>query len=694
MNNQVNITTKGIKTRYRGIAASGDLNKFIENVARDLAELYSFNAGLLVKSKQIEDTIGGQLDSLQGMVESLSFSGVTNPFTAPVDTVTSHAQSGSSFAIIQLPPDYQTIEGIDECRFSLLHALANLGSTVNVGGIDYADLAVTPLFKAAPFQVEYWDVANGWVVMTDAGTLPTNLTTFHYEQAEDRFLFHEDHATNETLIRVSLQNDLYLGRVESYQQVATGNDSATPVFLYFFDRSKNIIATGYNLVLHNGSEQFLGYMTVVPQGGNVSLNSPSEQVIVDFHTSSGVWTATSGRLGPVTHNAMYRLLTNSANCHHDPTYGQITLPYKSERDKALMRGTDKVLVPDSLKVSTRIFRIHGETLQDTNGNEYRYYDPFRSGNPFNLSKILEDAVLARQDASVVSPELSSADIQTVFEQTDPLFAMDGDPTTPAWYLVPVTDLNGPVLRPFDNDVQTSHVLVLYDIELPQDINSNMFMNTIQIHPLPLFRMHLVDVRYSTGEPFGLDGMGRQFRMDAGVGGTYSPDTPVPYSPKFGPYNLSTTGGDPDTILGVGPNIFWNAGMLELHVKRTELNFLRLVFVADYTPEIATGRNVMMGAMHIGVYHREYKPTGSFQIEFDPATAAVMEEIRDKTSSWVNNKYALFNPDPATEPRFADVVDKGDGRIEVVFGVRTDDMTGTIKRFDNSATPSFKKIVVE
>mgnify|MGYP001340714177 CR=1 FL=1 len=177
---------------------------------------------------------------------------------------------------------------------------------------------------------------------------------------------------------------------------------------------------------------------------------------------------------------------------------------------------------------------------------------------------------------------------------------------------------------------------------------------------------------------------RSFRMDVG------PDTFIPTLNRY------TSGGNPALnyeyhILGKGMNVFYNAGMLELHVKRTELNFLRLIFAVEWNQEFANRRQVILGATHVGVYHREYKPTGSFQIEFDSTSGFEMASLGDNTQSWANNLYAIFNPDPTKNLNLADIRPVGDYKLEISFGLRTDDMTGTMKRFDNSATPSFYKI---
>jgi len=217
----------------------------------------------------------------------------------------------------------------------------------------------------------------------------------------------------------------------------------------------------------------------------------------------------------------------------------------------------------------------------------------------------------------------------------------------------------------------------------------MLFNVLQVHPMPIFGMHLVDVRYNVGEPFADGELGKQFRMDEGQDSNL-----LLQGYSLADWQRNMIYAEPqDTILGSGQNIFWNMSYLELHVKRTKANFIRLVFVAEYNPQTAYQNRPLVGATHVGVYHREYKTTGMFTIDFEPEAGFDLATIGDNTAQWVDNQYALFNPDPSQEPQFGQVGITGQYSLNVNFGIRTDDLSGTIQQFDNSATPSFRKITL-
>jgi len=685
MDSNLNTTLQGLATRFRGVAASHDLNKFSEGVVRDLAELFNASSGALLAAKRVEDVLGAQIEGIEKIVSSLRTSTAISQAMCAIMTLAGGV--GASYGVAYLPEVYRGRPNVvGSCRLSVKDATQTITTVVDIGGTPHATMVMPILFKSGvSFHIDYWDtIGLSWVRMYENAP-PGTMNEFYYDQAGDTLRLVARHVGS--LIRIGLDNELDMVEVSSVQELA--NDELR----FYRSPISNIIAVREDLVFNAGPD-FFASVIVSPVLTQAEITPPSSSVIVDFFTEPAVWTATSGMLldingRPLGHTTSYRVLSSPALCHHDPLYGQITLPFTAEEDKLIVRSNDDVFRSDEMRVSTRIFHIHAQPIPGNPGEVY--FDAVNQASPFNLTRILQDSVSAGVPGpGPQSPELNSAEIQTLFEQTDPIYAVDGRTDTPGWYLTLKTDLDDTSTAFTDQAgkvIPTSHLLVFYDITIPQDTNSHMLTNVIQVHPLPLFSMHLIDVRYSL-MPFGNDDLGQGFSMDTG---------PDAYSQSLGATVRSAMIGNrdvPATILGAGTNIFWNAGVLELHIKRTEVNCVRLVFACDYNKAQAAQRRILIGASHIGLYHRTYKPVGSFQVEFDADSARAMREIRRDTSNWVNNKYALFNPDMSTDPRYADVRVVSDNVLEVGFGVRTDDLSGSITRFDNSATPSFNRLVIK
>ena len=673
----LNTSNRQLRTRFRDIASSGDLNEFNEGVVRDVAELFDSVSNALLTSKRLEDVLSAQLAALHSVVSSMSGSGVVDKVTVPVKTSSDYElevygvaelpgflQGAASFSLVSayIPENvYQLVVGDDE----------EVISTVRYGRI----AGLSPLFDAIRLidpdgmVVEYWDdLISGWhpMTVTDTG-VPATINDAVYLSADAKLLVLADHVDNQAIIRMRTVSSLVLTQASLLEVVSD-------ITKYYVDQVSNVLVVNQDMVILIG--QGFAYLDAVPLPVAATLNAPADKVTVDFFTKPNIWATTSARLANMTHNARYRLLTDPAFCHHDSLYGQITLPYTSEQDKCLVKSMGDVFLPDTLKVTTRIFRIHDKPINGDHTKRYfNILNEAKGGSPFELQRMLDNAA---------STELSTPDIIACFEQTDPLYAIDGDATTPAWYLTPFVDVDdalGTQTWP-----GTTHLVVFYDIEMPQDINPHMFFNTVQIHTMPIYRAHLIDMRYNVGAPFSDEELGQQFRMDSGSGANLQG-----YPIQSWQQNVSYQPAD--GVFGQNENIFWNAGFLEFHVKRTEANFLRLVFATEYSPAMAFQRRMLLGATHVGVYHRDYKTSGTFKIEFEEETGFYINSLSDSTRDWVNNKYALFNPDPSQEPRFAEVNVAGNQILEVNFGVRTDDLSGTIQQFDNSATPSFSKITM-
>ena len=671
----LNTSNRVINARFRDIASSGDLNEFNEGVVRDVGELFdSVAAGLLV-TKQLEDVVGTQVAALQGMINSMSASGVIDKVS--IQVVSTSEYDYDTYGVGVLPASlhgaalqtcqvyipgnvYQLVSGIDE---------------MTIGLVTYGYISgLCPIYAlSAGLKVEYWDETNGvWIRMTVIPGLPTSRTEVAYDPMANSLTLEPWHLDNQSQIRMSTLNKTTL-TAGSIQEVASN------LLYYYLDPESDVVVVNYLLYLPIGVGAAM--LDITPFSTVAVLNAPADTVNLDFYAAPGVWTNTSARLKNMDYNVQYRILADSAYCHHDPLYGQITLPYTAEQDKCLIRSLGDILMPDTLKATTRVFRIHDKPIDGDESK--RYYNILsKTGTPFNLQQMLNDTI-----SGSISPELSTADILACFNQTDPLYAMDGDTATSAWYLSPFVDVDTALYE--EAWPGTTHIVVFYDIEIPQDINSHMLFNVLQVHPMPIFGMHLIDVRYNVGEPFSEGELGKQFRMDEGQDSNL-----LLQGYSLADWQRNMIYAQPqDTILGSGQNIFWNTSYLELHVKRTEANFIRLVFAVEYNPRTAYQNRPLVGATHVGIYHREYKSTGAFVIEFEPEAGFDLATIGDNTAQWVDNEYALFNPDPSQEPQFAQVGITGQYSLNINFGIRTDDLSGTIKRFDNSATPSFRKITL-
>ena len=685
---------KGPNTRYRGVSSSKDLNEFGEGAIRDIGELFTSVSEALLLSRRLELTVGSQIESLNSLIGSLNLSAMLGQITVPVTALQSIRLTPSSLpdllcAYAELPESFR---GVTEFTITPADPTANPNTilaaipaairpmlstdTIDYSAVTYSIITDVPkiLQDFASYTVSYLDDDDvTWVDLAGVGTWPA-AGQYWYDTSLDRIIMDLAMVTDERQVRISSgDNTVTLSGASSPQDVAADRSK------YYASLLSNTIIVNSELKFPEdytvGAENvFIGgvELTLIPIQTTLTLDAPSKEVLIDFYAQPNVWTATSSRLAPDSINLTYRLLTESAFCHHNPVYGQITLPFSEEVDKCLLIGSDQIVMPDSLHATTRVFRIHNQVIDSDGRYYYNPYNEESQGTPYNLQAIIENSA---------STEITAEQIVAIFEQPDPLSAMDGDDTTPAWYLAPFQDVDDALGI---SGHPTTQLVVFYDIEIPQDINSNMYFNVIRIHPLPLFRMHLVDVRFSVGGGFSTTEVGNQFRMDMG------PDTSVSSALTGRTYDRTMQ----RAILGQNPFVFYNAGMMELHVKRTEANFVRLVFACDYSRMSSLRGRPIIGATSIGIYHRSYASSGSFQIEFDADSGAVIDTLGDNASSWVNNQYALFNPLGDDQPSYAAVIPVmgSVNKLRVEFGVRTDDLTGAIRPFDNSATPSFYRII--